>query len=216
MKPKRIFLIRHGESEGNVNKEVYNTVPDWQISLTELGKQQAANAAEQFYREVGIEDVMIYASPWARARQTAAPFRIPEYQASPMVRYIEDPRLREQEWGNYQESELKKKIRVERKKYGSFFYRIPFGESGADVYDRVTTFFDTMYRDFKKPDFPQNVLIVSHGLTIKAFLMRWFHLSVEWFDKIDTPENCQLIEMELQANGKYVLKTELKEDEESF
>lgn len=27
------------------------------------------------------------------------------------------------------------------------------GESGADVYDRVSVFFETMYRDFDKPEY---------------------------------------------------------------
>ena len=44
MKPKRIILIRHGESEGNVNKRIYNQKPDYALLLTDKGKQLAAAA----------------------------------------------------------------------------------------------------------------------------------------------------------------------------
>lgn len=110
----------------------------------------------------------------------------------------EDDRLREQEWGNFQEEHLSLKIEKERYKYGTFFYRMPYGESGADVLDRVSTFLDTMHRDFKKVKYPFHTIIVSHGLTIKTFLKRWFHWSVEEFEDMRTPRNCQIIKMELK------------------
>lgn len=44
------------------------------------------------------------------------------------------------------------------------------GESGLDVYSRVTSFISTMFRDFAdshicRPDL--NVIIVTHGLTLR-------------------------------------------------
>ena len=44
MKPKRIILIRHGESEGNLDKGVYAQKPDYSLLLTELGHRQAQEA----------------------------------------------------------------------------------------------------------------------------------------------------------------------------
>ncbi len=35
MKPKRIILIRHGESEANVNRYLFGSVPDYTIELTQ-------------------------------------------------------------------------------------------------------------------------------------------------------------------------------------
>ena len=37
MKPQRIILIRHGESEGNINKEIYTQKPDYALYLTNKG-----------------------------------------------------------------------------------------------------------------------------------------------------------------------------------
>ena len=37
--PKRIILVRHGESEANILRNIYKTVPNNKIKLTENGKQ---------------------------------------------------------------------------------------------------------------------------------------------------------------------------------
>ena len=42
--PDRIFLVRHAESEGNVDNLAYTTIPDSQVPLTERGVTQAQNA----------------------------------------------------------------------------------------------------------------------------------------------------------------------------
>lgn len=52
----------------------------------------------------------------------------------------EDVQLREQDFGNFQDIEGKKREKAERMRFGRFFYRFPNGESGADVYDRITNF----------------------------------------------------------------------------
>ena len=39
--PKRLLLVRHGQSEGNVNEDAYQTIPDWKIPLTARGEQEA-------------------------------------------------------------------------------------------------------------------------------------------------------------------------------
>lgn len=219
MKPLSIFLIRHGESQGNVNKEIYKTIPDWKIDLTEKGMLQSREAGKklallikQNYNIYKNNVVTFYCSPWYRTRQTYKGIHSTLSECYPTLnfKYKEDPRIREQEWGNYQEEHFIRKINEERKNFGTFFYRMPHGESGADVYDRITTFIDTLYRDFDEENSSANMVIISHGLAIKAFLMRWYHWDVEEFDRLDTPDNCGIIQMDLQENNRYKLITELK------
>ncbi len=42
--------------------------------------------------------------------------------------YNEDPRLREQEWGNFQDPKVMEEVMQERRKIGAFYYRFPTGE----------------------------------------------------------------------------------------
>ena len=101
-------------------------------------------------------------------------------------------------------------IRQERDEYGTFYFRIQDGESGADVFDRTSTFLETMYRDFNKPDYPENTLIVTHGLTLRIFLMRWLHWSVEEYENVKNPKNCEVLILEQNSAGKYELITPVR------
>lgn len=45
----------------------------------------------------------------------------------------EDPRIREQDFGNYQEPDKIKQAKRDRYRFGAFYYRFPYGESASDV-----------------------------------------------------------------------------------
>lgn len=194
MKPTFIFLVRHGQSLGNTDKSIYLTVPDYKVELTDRGKEQAKKAAFEIQKKLSkhsIEKAAMYCSPFCRTRQTADPIR-----ELVDIDYKEDPRIREQEWGNYKDLAASIRIDKEREKYGRFFYRMPDGESGADVYDRVSTFLETLHRDFKNPEYPSATIIVSHGIAIRVFLMRWFHWSVEKYETVRNLRNCETVILE--------------------
>ena len=50
--------------------------------------------------------------------------------------------------------------------------------SGADVYDRVSTYLESLWRDIEKGRCGENTIIVSHGLFCRLFLMRYYHWTV--------------------------------------
>ena len=203
MKPKRIILVRHGQSEGNADKLVYTSIPDHRVKLTTKGHQQAIEAGAEIANIIGNETVQVYLSPLIRTRQT---FEGISKRLQPnIVDVLEDPRIREKEYGHLRSDEDLKKILAERRAYGKFYYRLPDGESPADVYDRLSTFMESMYRAFEQPDFPENALIVSHGAAIRIFIMRWYRLKVEEYLNLRNPKNCQLIVMEQNSQGKYDL-----------
>ena len=208
MKPNRIILIRHGESEGNLDKDKYLTIPDYALNLTPTGLEQAQRAGYEIKEFIGEESLYVYLSPYVRARQTFQQLK-PEIEQN-IVRIIEDPRIREMDWGHFRHPNENDEISKRRDEFSTFYYRIPDGESGADVYDRVSTFLETMFRDFNKPNYPQNTLIVTHGLTLRLFLMRWFHWTVEEFETLRNPRNGEVVVMEKNAADRYELISDLK------
>ena len=208
MKPNRIILIRHGESQGNIDLNQYITVPDYALNLTPKGVEQAKQAGDKIKEVIGSESVHIYLSPYMRTRQTFQHLK-PSIEKN-IIKIIEDPRLREQDWGHFRHPEVNEEIVRARDNFGTFYYRIPDGESGADVYDRVSTFLETLHRDFNKSSYSQNTLIVTHGLTLRLFLMRWFHWTVEEFEKLRNPRNCQVVIMQKSEKDRYELISELE------
>ncbi|MEU3187503.1 histidine phosphatase family protein [Streptomyces sp. NPDC006923] len=200
-RPRRIVLVRHGESEGNSDDTVYEREPDHALRLTETGRRQAGATGARLREMFGQEQVSVYVSPYRRAHETLRAFDLDLER----VRIREEPRLREQDWGNWQDREDVRLQKAYRDAYGHFFYRFAQGESGADVYDRVGAFLESLYRSFEAPDSPENVLLVTHGLTMRLFCMRWFHWSVAEFESLSNPNNGEIRVLELGADGKYTL-----------
>lgn len=200
-RPLRIALIRHGESTANLDKQVYETTPDHAVPLTPHGHEQAAEAGKQLRELFEGEQVRVYVSPYLRALQTLDSLGLDDLVG--VAR--EEPRLREQDWANFQDTEDIVRQEALRNSYGHFFYRFTHGESGSDVYDRVSTFLETMHRDFEAPDAPRNVLLVSHGLTMRLFCMRWFHWSVRFFETLGNPGNAETRVLLRQPDYRYKL-----------
>ena len=90
------------------------------------------------------------------------------------ITVFEEPRLREQDFGNFQPCSAEmERMWQERADYGHFFYRIPDGESAADAYDRVSGFNESLWRQFGDEDFPSVCVLVTHGMMSRVFLMKW-------------------------------------------
>jgi broad specificity phosphatase PhoE len=201
-RPLRIALIRHGESMANLDKTIYERTPDHAVPMTPRGHEQAVKAGHELRELFEDGPVRVYVSPYLRAWQTLESLGLDDLiDQEPR----EEPRLREQDWANLQDTEDIERQEKLRDSYGHFFYRFTHGESGSDVYDRVSTFLETMHRDFEKEDAPRNVLLVSHGLTMRLFCMRWFHWSVRFFESLRNPDNAETRVLLRQPDFRYKL-----------
>lgn len=195
--PPKIFLLRHAESQGNVDHRTYATVPDHQVPLTLRGRAQAREAGRKIAEAMPASSrLFFYYSPYRRSRETVHGIRsvLPET----MVRGAqEEVQLREQDFGNFQDESGRKHEKAERLRFGRFFYRFPNGESGADVYDRITIFEDHLVRDMNAGRFSGDtcLCLVTHGLALRIFLMRWFHWTVDEFLSVYNPSNATPVVM---------------------
>ncbi|MGV9247580.1 histidine phosphatase family protein [Streptomyces sp. NPDC003710] len=200
-RPRRIVLVRHGESVGNADDSVYEREPDHALPLTERGWRQAEETGKRLRELFGRERVSVYVSPYRRTHETLRAFHLDPDR----VRVREEPRLREQDWGNWQDRDDVRLQKTYRDAYGHFFYRFAQGESGADVYDRVGGFLESLFRSFEAPDHPPNVLLVTHGLAMRLFCMRWFHWTVAEFESLSNPGNGETRMLLLGEDGRYTL-----------
>lgn len=50
-----------------------------------------------------------------------------------------------------------------------------------------------------------NLVIVTHGLTTRVFLTKWFKWTVDQFERLNNPGNCEVRVMELGPAGDYSL-----------
>ena len=209
--PSMIILVRHGESEGNLDNSVYRRIPDHLVELTKRGIGQAKEAGkriETIFKEVdknskddrpSIRRVHLVISPFERTRATAAAMR-PWFEHR-IVRTDVQPRIREQEFGNIQGDDFQN-FRKEQNKVGRFWYRFPTGESGADVYDRVKSWwYDSVLNVNERLGYERvdAMVVVTHGLTMRFVLMQLYGWSPTTFHSVWNADNCDV----------YVLKKDL-------
>ncbi|MCI5060879.1 MAG: histidine phosphatase family protein [Alphaproteobacteria bacterium] len=209
----RILLIRHAESEGNVDPREYTLKGDQNISITEEGCAQAIAAGkflERYYKDTQTSKwPEIFLSSYQRPQET---FRgiyqsvknIFTGQKSPRLK--EDVRLIEKFFGAASQLEFGnsgmplqtkaglQKLSKATHKNDPFSSAHLFGESSLATQVRVKSFIDgTLSRDIGegKDDF----LIVSHGAVIQAFIMAWAHLPMRAKAQLGNPNNCDIIEI---------------------
>lgn len=157
---------RHTAANGDAhpeNRDIHQTIPDHRVKLTPEGWTQAYDAGRRLRSLLRADDTLhFFTSPYRRTRETTegilSTLTSDEPSPTPFprnsIKVYEEPRLREQDFGNFQPCSAEmERMWQERADYGHFFYRIPNGESAADAYDRVSGFNESMWRQFGEDDF---------------------------------------------------------------
>lgn len=211
--PTRVILVRHGESEGNVDHTMYRTKADNMIELTDKGSAQAEEVGKRIKQIIGDSKVDICVSPFQRTLQTA---RCARKSFDQQIRRTHiDSRIREQEFGNLQGEDFKS-IREEQKRVGRFYYRFPTGESGGDVYDRTAAWWDSALcevNDNPNYDPVDTVVVFTHGLTIRYILMQLYRWSPHTFETVWNAGNCDMyvLKKDLSMKARYPYKLDPNE-----
>jgi 2,3-bisphosphoglycerate-dependent phosphoglycerate mutase len=175
---KRLWLLRHGQSQGNVirasaaeNAETLE-IPDrdMDVPLSELGLQQASAFGQWLTSSEIDPPETVLSSPYRRALETAEAAS----RSSGLAFGIDqDERLRERDLGAMDLLTTKgfaaryPEEAGHRQRIGKFYYRPPGGESWVDVALRCRSLLDTIARDHAGA----RVLLITHEVVI--IIMRY-------------------------------------------
>ncbi len=187
-----IKLVRHGQSKANTEEIDPQFIGDFRTPLTALGEEQAREVGRQLGSEF-FERSLVYVSPYERAQQTLREIMSVAAGSQPLAVY-EDPRLREVDHGY---SDVKDQAPL-RERHGWFYYRYKDGESPADCYDRVSGFMESLMREVERKE-AERVLLVTHGLALRCFVMRFLHLTVSEFERTENPGNADIVTIARRA-----------------
>lgn len=194
-----IYLIRHGESEHNVDPFRMEHIHDADHNLTEIGKLQAKETGK-FLKTIVNDSAIIYSSPYARTMQTAEAIRA---ELPDNVPFFQNPLLREWELGNLLNiSNRTPQLKKEYKASHQFFYRYPNGESMADVYLRAAMFSSTVLQRLELEKRYDHILLVTHSAFIEAFLTFILQLPIDNYEKHKPFENGSVVAIN-KVNGEY-------------
>ena len=197
--PSQLIIVRHGESERNVAKDIAkskgahsygSSLRDMDTPLTKEGNRQARSTGEHLAIEYKFD--AIFTSPYLRTLGTAQQI-IRQMKTKPPLKGEE--RIREIEFGildGLTTDGMKVKYPEEsarRKREGKYWYRPPGGESRPDVALRVHSFLGTLTRDYRE----KSVLVVCHSVVVLVFrrlLERWGEKEYMKIDAEDDVLNC--------------------------
>ncbi len=175
--PRSIWLVRHGQSQGNVIRNAAEVDQaeefvlgsrDADVPLSDLGERQATALglwlAEQ---PPDRRPTAVLSSPYVRARQTAAHVLTAARAAVGRLPVEIDERLRDREMGEWDGLTWRGIVarhpeEAERARLvGRYYHRPPGGESWADIALRLRSLLGDVARDLPR----ERVLIVSHDIT---------------------------------------------------
>lgn len=206
--PARLWVVRHGQSSGNVARDEATAAGlarialqgrDVDVPLSALGREQAQALGRWFAEahEDGRPEVIL-ASPYVRAIQTAEIFR-DHGGAAPDIRVCSDERLREKEFGVLDGltavgiREFHPDQADFRATLGKFYHRPPGGESWVDVIFRLRALLDTVSLHYGG----QRVMIVAHQvvvLCLRYIIENLTEAEVLAIDKRGDVANCAITE----------------------
>lgn len=177
--PDRLWIVRHGESSGNVARDAAHAVRqahiemaaarDMDVPLSPLGERQSRALGRWFAAmPVGERPDVLLVSPYRRAVETAAIMQEEGGLACDPVEIRFDERLREKEFGILDrltrwgiEERFPEQAEL-RRAVGKFYHRPPGGESWCDVILRLRSALDSVALHHAGG----RVLIVAHQVVV--------------------------------------------------
>lgn len=224
--PQQIWIVRHGQSAGNVARDAAEAASqflidiaerDMDVPLSELGERQAA-ALGQWFGALPPEqrpNVVLY-SPYLRARETALAV-VDRLDRDELLAVVTDERLREKEFGIVDRltplgiADKFPELHEQRRHVGKFYFRPPGGESWCDVILRLRSVLDTITREYRG----ERVLVVGHQVIVNCFrylLERMDEDAILAIDRAADVPNCSVTSYRFDPaagkRGKLVLDLE--------
>jgi broad specificity phosphatase PhoE len=211
--PAALWLVRHGQSAGNVandaalaagSHELDLAHRDMDVPLSPLGEEQAA-ALGAWIGELPEAERPRHTmcSPYVRAQETARIALEASGCPADELDIVVDERLREREFGILDRltpagvAERHPEQAAARQLLGKFYHRPPGGESWADVALRLRSALDTISREYAG----ERLLIVSHQAAILVFrylLERLTEAELLEIDRTSQVANCSVTVYEFE------------------
>jgi broad specificity phosphatase PhoE len=213
--PDVIWIVRHGQSSGNVARDAAEAAGrsvvdlptrDVDVPLSDLGERQSMTLGHWF-RKMPAEQrpSAVLASPYVRTRRTAELALKAAELSEDQVTFITDERLREREFGIFDrltKAGIREKFPDQaemRAAIGKFYHRPPGGESWCDVILRLRSVIHTLTREYRG----ERVLIVTYQVVVLCFRYLFERMSEEQIltiDREDDVANCSITSYRFQRD----------------
>ncbi|MBI2769511.1 MAG: histidine phosphatase family protein [Burkholderiales bacterium] len=178
--PHTLWIVRHGQSAGNVARDAAEAAGlhvidiaerDIDVPLSDLGCEQARALGRWFGAlPADSSPEVVLCSPYIRARETTRLLLEAAGHPPGEVRVRVDERLREKEFGvldrltHFGIRQKFPELGEQRAHVGKFYFRPPGGESWCDVILRLRSLLEMATREHGS----QRVLVVAHQVIVNC------------------------------------------------
>ena len=193
--PQTLWIVRHGESAGNVARDAAESGGlamidlawrDIDVPLSDLGVAQSEALGEWFARlPVAEQPEVVLCSPYLRAKETARLVQERGRWPDGVLRI--DERLREKEFGILDRltklgiHQKHPELNEQRVHVGKFYFRPPGGESWCDVILRLRSLLEMVTREYAG----RRVLVVAHQVIVNCMRYLVEHMDEQQILDID-------------------------------
>lgn len=201
-----IYLVRHAQSEANVDYSILHRITNMKVNLTQNGVRQAQETGHFFSKilqNMPAYDLVIWHSPFNRTRQTAHHINEVLQANNFRARMFESPYLIERNFGlvdadsEYHERPENQAALEYFKRHkdsdDEFFCVPPLGESPFDMALRMHQFYLHYIKDNNKFN-----IIVSHGASLRALNLMVSHMPHEKYPS-PNPLNASVCTMSIEG-----------------
>lgn len=172
-----IYLIRHGEAEGNIFRRFHG---QYDSLLTPRGHRQVACVAKRF-ENIHIDGC--FASDLTRTSLTARSIYVPKG-----LQLKRDPRFREISVGIWEDTPYSYLEIVDEKRMWEFNHNPPvWSVEGGECFEEFTARFLEGIRDAAEEYDGGTIAVFAHGAVIRGTLMRLFFMNE--LDKLPYSDN---------------------------
>ena len=205
MSLKSVFIVRHSESEEDVDPTLHNLVSDNEIGLTENGRGQIYSIVSKISPYTRSRITLSFLSPSLRAREThrLVAVHVPELRGVCKV----DPRLRNLNWGDIT-LENRHIVEEERYQIGVLKYQFPGGDDSAVYARRLGNFVEEVRLRADDEDYPEVVVIVNHGFAMRIIIKYFCNMPDSDFRWLANPPSAFVAELG-EVGGGFKLLTEM-------
>lgn len=200
-----VLIIRHAQSEEDINPSIHNLVNDNEIKLTSFGIKQINELGcclSQFNITNNFCNI-IYLSSSKRARETWTVLE--PYLIGEKIIHT-DNRIRNLNWGNIT-LETREQTEAERYKIGVLKYKFPGGDNTPDYVEAINDFTKEIFYNCNKLEFPERIIIITHGFALRVIARSIFNIPDEQFKWLANPPNCYCAEITYLAHKAQFIKS---------
>ena len=207
MSLKKIFIVRHAESDEDINPNLNGEVSDSEISITKKGRGQVEEIKKQLILLISnLKGLKIIVSTSNRAQETAR-LLTEGLICQGEEGYVSEPSIRNLNWGNVDKTNVKE-IEKERYGVGVLYYSFPGGDNTPTYVQNIQHFTDRCLEEGKDDDYPEALLIVAHGFSMRVITKCFIGMNDEDFKWLANPHNCFIIQLLVQGD-EVSLKTQM-------